>query len=124
MDFVTFLRAHWDRAAATSLLIVAVIALILGYLGASGTPFTAEQIPYIVSGAVTAVFLLGLAATLYLSADLRDEWRKLADIDDHLVELGAVGNQRPQETTHQERVEEAEPVRRPSRRSSNGAAQS
>jgi hypothetical protein len=40
--------------------------------------------PYVVGGGLVGIFLLGLAAVLWLSADLRDEWRKLADLDDRL----------------------------------------
>lgn len=87
MDLLKLLRAHWDRAGAVAALVSGVVALALGYAGVSRTPFTAEQIPYIVSGAVAGVFLLGVAATLYLSADLRDEWRKLDDVDERLARL-------------------------------------
>jgi hypothetical protein len=56
-------------------------ALLIGYFGVSGTLDTAEQIPYVVSGGMAGLFLLGLGALLWLSADLRDEWRKLDAID-------------------------------------------
>jgi hypothetical protein len=36
------------------------------------------------------LFLLGLGALLWVSADMRDEWRKLDAIDRHLVETGAL----------------------------------
>jgi hypothetical protein len=36
-----------------------------------------------VSGGITGILLMGAAATLWLSADMRDEWRKL----DELAEL-------------------------------------
>jgi len=87
MDLVKLLRAQWDRALAVAAVIGGVVALILGYRGISGTPFTAEQLPYIISGGITGLFLIGLAATLYLSADLRDEWRKMDELDEHLVQL-------------------------------------
>jgi hypothetical protein len=43
----------------------------------SDTLNTGEQLPYVVSGGMVGLFLLGLGAMLWLSADLRDEWRKL-----------------------------------------------
>jgi hypothetical protein len=46
----------------------------------SGSSLTTEQIPYLASGAVGGLFALGVAATLWLSADLRDEFVKLDDI--------------------------------------------
>jgi hypothetical protein len=36
--------------------------------------------PYIASGGLGGIFLLGLGSTLWLSADLRDEWRKLDEL--------------------------------------------
>ena len=45
---------------------------------------TAQQIPYIISGGIGGLFLLGLGAMLWLSADLRDEWRKLDAIERQL----------------------------------------
>jgi hypothetical protein len=37
--------------------------------------------PYIISGGVGGLFFLAVGGTLWLSADLRDEWRKLDAID-------------------------------------------
>jgi hypothetical protein len=84
MDFLKLVRLQWDRAAAVAALVLGALALLVGYLGISGTGFAAEQLPYIVSGGITGLFCLGIAATLYLSADIRDEWRKLDDIDRRL----------------------------------------
>jgi len=44
----------------------------------------AEQLPYIISAGIGGMFLLGLGAMLWLSADLRDEWRKLDRIERRL----------------------------------------
>jgi hypothetical protein len=84
---LTILRSEWDRAAALAALVVAVAAMVNGWVGVSGTAYSAEQMPYVVGGALLGIFLLGVAAVLWLSADLRDEWRKLADLDDRLERL-------------------------------------
>ena len=60
------------------------VALVVGWFGVSGTLDTAKQLPYVVSGAMFGLFLLGIGALAWLSADLRDEWRKLDDIERHL----------------------------------------
>jgi hypothetical protein len=62
------------------------IALIAGWVGVSGSAYAAGQLPYIISGGIGGIFLLGVGATLWLSADLRDEWRKLDSIEDTLRE--------------------------------------
>jgi hypothetical protein len=60
--------------------VLGLVALLLGWLGVSRSSLPSQQIPYLASGAVLGLFALGVAATLWLSADLRDEWRKLDDI--------------------------------------------
>ncbi len=89
MDILRYVRNQWDRVGAWASIVAGLIALLFGYLGVSGTLETGEQIPYVVSGGMVGLFLLGLGALLWLSADLRDEWRKLDAIDRHLVEGGA-----------------------------------
>lgn len=80
MEFLKLLRSQWDRAAAAALTVGGLLALVLGWVGISGTTEPARQLPYIVSGAVGSIFALGCAATLWLSADLRDTWRKLQEV--------------------------------------------
>ncbi|HVW32389.1 MAG TPA: hypothetical protein VHL53_07610, partial [Acidimicrobiia bacterium] len=79
-----FIRTQWDRVGAWVLVAAAAVALLLGWLGVTRTAFPAEQIPYIVSGGLLAVCLVAVGAMLWLSADLRDEWRKLDAIEDAL----------------------------------------
>jgi hypothetical protein len=74
------LRAHWDRALALGLTVVGVVMLVVGYYRISHTPYPAEQLPLLMSAGVGSLFLLGLGATLWLSADLRDEWHKLDEL--------------------------------------------
>lgn len=83
MDVVNWVRNQWDRVGAWVLVGIGGIALVLGWVGVTGTPYTFEQIPYVVSGGLGGLFLLGVGAMLWISADLRDEWRKL----DRLLEL-------------------------------------
>ena len=85
MDIMTTLRTQWDRTLAVVAAIGGFVCLLLGYFGVSGTGFVAEQLPYVVGDGLIGLFLLGAAATLWLSADLRDEWRKLDMIDDKLA---------------------------------------
>lgn len=80
------LKSQWDRVLAIVLTIAGVISLISGYIGVNDSILLAEQTRYIVSGGIGGVFLLGLGATLWISADLRDEWRKLDRIEHALAE--------------------------------------
>lgn len=77
MEFMNLLRSQWDRAIAIACGIGGAFALLIGWIGTSGTEHVAEQIPYIISAGLTGIFLLGVGAVLWITADLRDEWREL-----------------------------------------------
>lgn len=66
------LLAPWLLAVAAS------VALFLGWYGVSGTPVPAKQLPYLVSGGLTGVALMVLAAAAFATGDVR---RRLADLD-------------------------------------------
>jgi hypothetical protein len=91
MDVGKWLRLQWDRVLAWGFVAVGAIALIVGWVGVSGSAYAAQQLPYIISGGIGGIFLLGVGATLWLSADLRDEWRKLDCIEDALREANREG---------------------------------
>jgi hypothetical protein len=77
MDLRLWLRAQWDRVAAVVLSGAGAAALVVGWYGVATQKLPAGQIPYVVSGGLAGIALIGLGATAWLSADLRDEWRKL-----------------------------------------------
>jgi hypothetical protein len=81
MDGKSWLRAEWDRVAGYCLIALGALLLVLGYAGVSGSPYVAEGLSYIMSGGVGGLFLLGAGATLLISADLHDEWRKLDRVE-------------------------------------------
>ena len=89
MDFFRWMKCQWDRAVAVAALTVGLVSLLLGWWGVSRSGLPAEQMPYLASGAVFGLFALGVAATAWLSADLRDEWRKLDQIHQDLNQPGA-----------------------------------
>ena len=80
MNTTRWLKNEWDRAAAVVAALVGLAAMGAGWVGVSGVSLQSEQIPYLVSGALVGLFALGIAATLWLSAELHDQWRKLDDI--------------------------------------------
>jgi hypothetical protein len=90
MDFEKWLRLQWDRAGAWLCVGAGAVLLVVGWVGVSGSAYPAEQLPYVISGGVGGVFLLGLGAMLWLSADLRDEWRKLDRIEQAVRERGVL----------------------------------
>jgi len=90
-DVVGWFRLQWDRAGAWGCLIAGAITLIVGWVGVSATAYTAKQLPYIAGCGLGGIFLVTTAAMLWLSADLRDEWRKLDRIEEAIREFGTAG---------------------------------
>lgn len=89
MNPMTFLRSQWDRAGAWICIGCGAIVLLLGWWGTSGTTEVGRQLPYVISGGLFGVFLLGVGGMLWVSADLRDEWRELWGIRDALSTIAA-----------------------------------
>lgn len=89
MDLMIWLRAEWDRVLGWSAVGGAVLALLLGYRGVSVSLSTGRQLAYLISGGVGGLILVAVGATLLLSADLHDEWRKLDRIEDALQQGSA-----------------------------------
>lgn len=81
MDLLTWLRAQWDRIAGFGCVAAGGCLLILGWVGASAATRSADEISYLISGGLAGLFLLGIGATLLISADMHDEWRKLDRIE-------------------------------------------
>jgi hypothetical protein len=87
MDFLQWTREQWDRVMAVVAGMVGAVALVVGWVGASSAVYPAKQLPYLISGGLGGLFLVGITATMWLSADLRDEWRKLDAVEAELATL-------------------------------------
>ncbi|WP_019874816.1 hypothetical protein [Sporichthya polymorpha] len=88
-DILGWLRLQWDRAGAWGCVLAGAVTLFIGWLGVSETAYTAKQLPYIAGCGLGGMALIGVGAMLWLSADLRDEWRKLDRIEQAIRESGA-----------------------------------
>jgi hypothetical protein len=86
VDPLTFLRSQPDRALAALSGLVGVVLLVVGWFGVSDQGIVAGQIPYLISCGLGGIFALATATTLWLSADLRDEWRKMDAVEAAILE--------------------------------------
>ena len=87
MDLGKWIRLAGDRAAAVALIAFGFIVIALGWMGVSGEAYPAEQLPFIISGGIGGMCVLGLGSLLWLSSDLRDEWTALDGIQEALRDL-------------------------------------
>jgi hypothetical protein len=89
MQLGTLLRLGWDRLSATILIGIGAVAVILGWIGVSGADLPSKQLPYLVSGGIGGLYILGVGALFWLSGDLRDEWSRLGEIKTMLSGLAS-----------------------------------
>ena len=59
-----FLAAFWPFLLGTALVAGGLAAIVLGYVGVSGTVHVGLQLPYLVSGALLGLALVGLGSAL------------------------------------------------------------
>lgn len=81
MELMSWFTLQWDRVLGVVLVLVGGVVLVVGWVGASGEVYIANQLPYLLSGGLGGLALIGVGATLWLSADLSDEWRTLDRLD-------------------------------------------
>jgi hypothetical protein len=77
MDLLTVLKAQWDRTAAVVFCFLGLVVILIGWVGVSGVDLVVKQLPYIMSGGIAGILFVAIGATLWVSADMRDEWREL-----------------------------------------------
>ena len=87
MNLFLYLRTQWDRAGAITAALLGGLVLLLGYLGTRSAVLVEQQMPYIISGGILGVFLLALGGVLWLSADLRDDWREVRELKHQVTRI-------------------------------------
>jgi hypothetical protein len=93
MQLVTWIRAQADRVGAVTLVVAGAVSLLIGYSQVSKALLITEQVPYVMSAGLFGLVLVGVGSVLWLSADLRDEWRALKRIEAEMraARLAGVG---------------------------------
>ncbi|MEY2446959.1 MAG: hypothetical protein QOH79_435 [Acidimicrobiaceae bacterium] len=72
------------------LLAVAALFILFGWIGVSGTPTVAKQIPYVVSGGIFGVFLAVFGAYFLATEELRKDSGRLDRLEGMVNELHQV----------------------------------
>jgi hypothetical protein len=81
-----WLSGHRRLIAAVALTIASLVALIVGYVGVSGTTIVADQLSYIASGGLFGLFLLGVGTMLFWSEQRERELKRLDDLEMRMEE--------------------------------------
>jgi hypothetical protein len=72
------------------LALLGAVALLLGWWGVSGEALTAKQLPYLVSGGLTGVALIVLAAVFLGTDDVRRQLARVTELERKVDELHAL----------------------------------
>jgi hypothetical protein len=87
-------QAVWRWAARTArpyagwvLAALGALSLFLGWYGVSGQSLTAKQLPYLVSGGLTGVGLVVLAAAFLATDDFRRQMGRLDEVERKIDDL-------------------------------------
>ena len=80
-----WLRAEWDRVLGFGLIGLGAVFLVAGYAGVSESAYVAQSLSFIMSGGIGGLFLLGAGATMLITADLHDEWRKMDAVEQAIL---------------------------------------
>ena len=87
--------AQWDRVIGWTCVAGGAVLTLSGALSVSSAEDQLDQLSYLASGPAVGLFLLGVGAILILTADQRDEWRKLDEVAELLRQAGAGGAPEP-----------------------------
>ena len=87
MKLKPLVLANTDRVIALGFVVAGAVLLVVAWFGVSSKALAPEQIPFLVSGGLGGIFLGAIGCTIWLSADLQDEWRRLDGIEDALSKL-------------------------------------
>jgi hypothetical protein len=69
------------------LLALSALFILFGWIGVSGTPVVAKQIPYVVSGGIAGVFLAVFGAYFLATEELRKDSGRLDRLERMVLEL-------------------------------------
>src|SRR5207244_8228959 len=74
------------RAAAALLTVAGLVAVLVGYLGVRDQSHIELQLPYLISGGLGGLVLMGLGALVLIQYQMRVQARRFAELTDVLDE--------------------------------------
>ena len=74
------------RALAAALTIAGLVAVLVGYLGVRDESHIELQLPYLISGGLGGLVLMGLGALVLIQYQMRIQARRFAEMTDSLDE--------------------------------------
>ena len=90
-DWRAFVARFWQFVLGATLVAGGIVAIVIGYLGASGTVHVGLQVPYLLSGGLLGLALVVFGSSLMVAHALGRQARLLRKLIDEVQELEALG---------------------------------
>ena len=81
------LKGRWRTVAGWAASVLGAAILFGGWLGVSGETIVAKQLPYLISGGLGGLALIGAGVGLLVAEDLRAERARIGRIEAELLEV-------------------------------------
>jgi hypothetical protein len=81
------LKKQWRPIAGWTAIALGALALLLGYLGVSDQTIVAKQLPYLISGGLVGLVLIGGGVGVLLAEDLRAERARIGNLEAEVLEV-------------------------------------
>ena len=84
------LKRRWRTLLGWAAIAAGGVALLVGWLGVSGETLVAKQLPYLISGGLGGIVLIGAGVGVLIAEDLRAERARIGRLEANLLEIGDV----------------------------------
>jgi hypothetical protein len=81
------LQARWRTIVAWVSIGAGAVAIFIGWLGVSAQTIVAKQLPYLISGGVGGIVLVGAGVGLLVAEDLRAERARIGRLEAEILEV-------------------------------------
>lgn len=81
------LKNRWRTLLGWASIAGGGVALLVGWLGVSGETLVAKQLPYLVSGGLGGLVLIGAGVGVLIADDLRSERSRIGRVEAELLEV-------------------------------------
>lgn len=84
------LKNRWRTLLGWAAIAAGAVALLAGWLGVSAETLVAKQLPYLVSGGLGGLVLIGAGVGVLIADDLRGERARIGRVEAQVLEIGDI----------------------------------
>jgi hypothetical protein len=81
------LKRRWRMLLGWTSIAAGAIVILIGWLGVSAQTLVAKQLPYLISGGLGGLVLVGVGVGLLVAEDLREERTRVGRLEAEMLEV-------------------------------------